>query len=120
MVNLNGFLSRVRSGDVMAVGILADFLEEVGHDKARAVRRLWQKFDRRARYFATKDPWTAREWTRCEAIAWDIMALRRDIAKLFGRKWKLPCCKKTIDYHRRSIKSALGVVKTYGGQVEAE
>ncbi len=119
MVYQNGLLGRVRSGDVMAVGILADFLEEIGHDKAKAVRKLWQKFDERARYFATVDPWTSREWTRCESIGWDIRAMRRDIAKVFGRKWYLSM-KKSIDFHRRSIRTALAIVKAYGGKAEAE
>lgn len=38
---VSGCLSRIRRGDVAAVGVLADYLEENNLTGAKTVRRLW-------------------------------------------------------------------------------
>jgi len=83
-----GCLAAIQRGDVTAVGVLADLMEENGVPKAKAVRKLWATYTRRAAYFAAHDFSRDRRWTYWESVAYDRRSLRRKVRDLFGRKWK--------------------------------
>lgn len=83
-----GCLYKLRRGDVFAVGVLADYLEENKMPWASRVRNMWQRYCRREAYFNKHDFSRDRYWTRWESIAVDRMLLCRKIAAIYGRKWK--------------------------------
>ena len=86
---IRGCLALIRRGEMSAVGVLADRMEEEGLPHARTVRRMWNRYQRRFRFWTTADL-TRRRFTAREVIAWDRASLRGNIARLFGRKWRFP------------------------------
>lgn len=87
---ITGCLARVRRGEVAAVGVLADYLDETGHPLAKRVRALWAKVQRWGEIVAARslESQARRKQTKWERIAGHRRWLRDQIAKLFKRKWK--------------------------------
>ena len=82
-----GCLEKLRGGEITAVGVLADYLEEHGLPHASRLRKMWKRFQRRLAYFCSADL-TRRKLTRWEILAHDRSRLRAKVARIFGRKWK--------------------------------
>ena len=82
-----GCLDKLRRGDIFAVGVLADYLEENGLPWASTVRKMWQRYCRREAYFSRKDFSRSKRWTQWEAIAAERRTLTRKIAMIYERKW---------------------------------
>ena len=66
---LAGCLFKLRSGDMTALLILADRLEEVGHQQAKAIRKLCKVWHRNARECWHLDYSRSRRWCMWEAVA---------------------------------------------------
>lgn len=82
-----GCLAKVQRGDVSAVGVLADYLDEHKLPYAKTVRAYWEKYVRVCEWTATAD-FSRRKNTKWENIALWRQWLRRRIAVLYKRKWK--------------------------------
>lgn len=85
-----GCLSRIQRGDVSAVGVLADYLEEHSLPNAKRVRQAWDRVQEWGRIVAERsfEMQARRKQTKWERIASHRRWLRQQVAKLFGRKWK--------------------------------
>lgn len=83
-----GCLDKIRRGDISAVGILADYLDEYGLPLAGKVRDLWDRYQRNEAYYLGPNAKIRRQISRWEEIALWRQFVRRRVAKMFGRKWK--------------------------------
>lgn len=82
-----GCLAKISRGDVTAVGVLADHLEENNLVGAKTVRRYWKKYTEVCEWTATADFTRRRNTKRMNVALWRQW-VRRRIANLYGRKWK--------------------------------
>lgn len=87
---IRGCLHRIARRDVSAVGVLADYLEETSHALAGRVRRLWDWYVVREKYWTDRDPVAT---SRRRLTAWEGSCITRhkvwwQIRQLFRRKWK--------------------------------
>ncbi len=85
-----GCLEKVRRGDVSAVGVLADYLEENGLPHAKMVRGLWNRFSRWGEVVRNRPDQVQarRKHTKWERLAFHRRWLRERIAGVFKRSWK--------------------------------
>jgi hypothetical protein len=81
-----GCLEKIRRGDVTAVGVLADYLEENRLPKAKSVRNFWVKYGEYIRRVEEMNI-DRRRLSKWEMIAQCRSWLRRRICNLYGRKW---------------------------------
>lgn len=84
---IRGCLDALRKGDIFAVGILADWLEENQLPHATRVRQMWARYERRRQWFATADL-TRRKSTHWEIAGRERNRLRSKVARLYGCWWK--------------------------------
>jgi hypothetical protein len=82
-----GCLDKIRRGEMTAVGVLADHLEEQLLPYAKTVRLWWKKCQCDEAYWGDADL-TGRRFVRWQAIAWCRELLRGKIQRLFDRKWQ--------------------------------
>jgi hypothetical protein len=83
---LNVFLRRIANGRLDEVGILADWLEEIGHKRARPVRKVHDEW---SRTIASWKAWKPRRGkARYQEIALWHRWCREQLAAFFGREWK--------------------------------
>jgi hypothetical protein len=82
-------LEMIRKGDVSAVGVLADYLEEHRLPNAKTVRSLWNRFNRYVTFWSDpNNDVSRRKWTRWEGVARNRRWLRRRIGEVYCRQWK--------------------------------
>lgn len=82
-----GCLHQIRIGNVTAVGVLADYLEEQKLTGAKSVRKYWTKYTEVCEWHLTAD-FSRRKNTKSESIRKWRRWLRNRIRNLYGRKWK--------------------------------
>lgn len=84
---VKGCLARLRKGELFAVGVLADKLEEDNLPYAKKIRKIWEKYCADFAYWSTADL-SRRRFVRWQVIGWLNEGLRRKIGRFFGKKWK--------------------------------
>src|SRR5438270_14099772 len=72
---VRGILAEVRAGNLFAIGVLADYLEDVRHPAAARVRNLYCRWDDRRRYWLAHDFTRSRKWCRRSVLEADAKHL---------------------------------------------
>ncbi len=84
-----GCLAKVQRGDVSAVGVLADYLEENALPHAKRVRKLWNQMNEWIAYWLNPETdMSRRKYVRWQRVAFNRRWLRNRIAEVFKRNWK--------------------------------
>jgi len=83
-----GCLDRIRKGEMIAVGVLADCLEEIKHPLAGRVRKSYQRAEAAIRWTNTTDWKHTRKRSRWENVALWQKWLWNRVRTLFKRTWK--------------------------------
>lgn len=86
---VRGCLAKIKRGDVSAVGVLADYLEESSMPIAKKVRAAWDRANYWIAYWSNPElDMGRRKYTRWEKIAFSRRWLRYRINMLFTMRWK--------------------------------
>lgn len=92
-----GCIDRLKKGNVNAVGVLADYLEENGLPHAAVIRRLWADYSNMEAHFLRPDTRIRRQLSRWEEIAlWRMWLFRkvRTVYQIPVSSMKLPDLKR--------------------------
>jgi hypothetical protein len=98
-----GCLDRLKTGDVIAVGVLADHLDDVGRPEAKAVREAWDRYARAERVYLKADVKPRRRLSRWEEIALWRMWLFRRVRTIYGIPMKQMRMPKIHKFYTRPI-----------------
>jgi hypothetical protein len=84
--NAKGMLAGIRRGKVGTAGILADYLEEQGDPRGKALRELYKQWERAVRYWQNTTT-LLRRWPKWQTVAYFSWWLRDRTGRLFRRRW---------------------------------